>query len=78
MSVNQSATSQHRLGVRIVAPCKLLEEDHRLFASTFLQEGFLEAERSFRIEYPLTLEIAEGVLVEDFGPEVAVITGAVA
>ena len=77
--VDQTAAAEHGGGVRLTAGEGLVER-HRLLAATLLQEGLLELLRQFEVVRADrgSGEEAEGVLVEDLSPEVAVVAGGVA
>ena len=60
-----------------VSPTEASVEVHRLVAASLLEDIASERHRSLWIEDSVLHEELEGVLVEDFCPEIAVVTGTV-
>ena len=53
-------------------------EGHRFLAATLLKEGLAELQSHLRIVDALLLEVLESILVQNLGPKVAIVAGAVA
>ena len=73
---SQSPGTEKSTGIRLRATERKVE-GHRFLAAPLLKEGLAELQSHLRIVYSLLLEVLESVLVQNLGPEIAIVAGTV-
>ena len=73
----QSAGAEESRRIGIGTP-ELVEKHHRLLGTAALQEGLAEGLRGGGIEDAVRFELLPGIHIQDFGPQITVVTGTVA